>query len=340
MSHQVASNWAGRIVASATLGCLVACGQPSSSTTDTETASAIQIPIPSSQVGLVNKISRSTSSIPFLGTRVYRLFDGAPLGAPELSYREEVASDGAGQFSIEVLDLITPTMLPSDEAIQLQLLSARGGLLYQYRGFAIRDLVQFLDNFTLVDLQSTVTIAGIAAAEYEVLGATTRWTLAVDTTTGVVLRAVEEDLTGEFLSSIEFESIDYAPDLSTVAWHQSSILETQLALNDPSPFTFDVLNPVLIPNGYQVVEFSQLTEPVTGSVWAKRTYTNGVDMLFFLQTDQAAPVDLATPYPANQVSSSRVGSWRVLDGQVSGQRVILMGKVTDSELAQLMQSSL
>ena len=140
---------------------------------------------------------------------------------------------------------------------------------------------------------------------------------------------------------MEFETIDYAPDLSAVAWNQAVVNESTLSSGDPLPFEFEVLSPVLVPTGYQEVELSQLTEPVSGDSWAKRTFSNGVDALFFLQTDEKAPLEgLAKPYAAPKVGSYRVGSWQVLDGAVSGQRVVLMGKVSEWELAQMLQSSL
>lgn len=346
MSNRFAQGWVGRVVACAALVAAVSCDGASGSGLDPASSAGDPRPIaaPVDSYGVVNKINQSLHAIPFLGTRVYRLEGGAPDGTAALEYREQVASDGGGQFSIEVLDLIQPVLSPSEEALQLQLLSSRGRLLYRYRGFAIRDVALFLGNYTLVDLGSSVTVAGVAASEFSAVPndpADHRWALAVDVATGIVLRAVETDATGAPVSTTEFESIDYAPDLSGVAWNQAVLDEEILTGVEPLPFQFDVLSPVLVPSGYQEVELSQLVEPVSGEAWAKRTFSNGVDALFFLQTDEKAPLeDLAEPYAAPQVGSYRVGAWQVLDGVVAGQRVVLMGKVSEWDLAQMLQSSL
>jgi len=340
VNQGVVVRWAVRIVALAAFGGLVACDASSRAE---PTGTGVQDAVPSESYGLVTKIQRAKLTVPLLGTRVYRLFDGTPGGNVVAAYREQVASDGNGQFAVDILDWLEPPLSPSEEALQLQVFSSRAGLLYRHRGFAIRDLPLFLDNFTLTALGTTTTVAGIQADEYSVElsdASSTRWVLAVDPTTGVVLRAIEEQTNGILLSTVEFESIDYTPDLSGVAWFQASIGETVVGPSDPLPFAFDVLDPVLIPEGYDEIELSEVVEPVTGSSWAKRTFSNGVDVLFFLQTNETPDLDLAKPYQAPEVASYSAGSWQVLDGTVSGQRVVLLGKVGESELAQMLQSSL
>lgn len=294
-------------------------------------------------IGLFTKIASAPARASYRGLRIHRLFheDGT-----ETQYREQVAGDGSGHFALDLVDWIEPQLSGSAAALAQQLVTMRGGLYYRYRGFAIRHLPSFMSNFSVLDVtedmpDGATTVAGIDGVALEVVFSDPsvdgrHWELIVDPGSGLVLDAREYAEDQSLLSHTWFESLDVDPqDFDGIAWHLPDNQELELTeAESATVFDWGPLVPGLLPKGYQPSELASVS--INDRLWAKRTFTNGVDVMFFLEADPEGSVNSL----GDEVRSFQIDSWTVLDGHVVGHRVIALGRASEVELAGLLQSAL
>lgn len=262
----------------------------------------------------------------------------------ELSYREQVASDGAGRFAIEALEQLSPGSDPGVAGAFVLLHQARAGFTWRYRDFAVRDVEAFLLNYDLLPLGSLTVVLGRACDEYMVqrsVGHAVRYSIAVDRETGLVLRARHETAAGELLGLVEYESLELAPDLSAVAWHAPVTLEEPLA-RDPDAAARQLgFRPRLPRNDggvFRLLEAQAITAPAPDGGeqrWAKHTLTDGVEVLFFLHggNDPAAREDVVRVAPP-------VGPWNTAEGSLRGELFTCLGRVSVDDLLDVIASTL
>ena len=163
---------------------------------------------------------------------------------------------------------------------------------------------------------------------------------------GLVLRAREELLYGTLVAQTEFESLDLAPDLSGVAFSQGLTDEEALPPGSKPDLTglgFQPPVPKQLPAGWRLQEVAKLVDPTDDRAWAKLVYTDGVDLLFFLaaapEPPQRALVGGSAAQPA-RVRALSVGAWTVLQGDLAGHELVVMGKADEEVLADLIRSAL
>ncbi len=295
---------------------------------------------------LLRSMSTAPTTVSHSGVRrveQYWTVDGEPR---ELRYREQVASDGAGQFAIDAIELIAPVTSPQQVALFLVLQKAREGFVRRYRDFAVRDVDSFVRNYSIIDLGTLVTVAGRPCNEYlvqRVVGDSVRYLIAVDAQTALVLRARHEDSTGALLSLVEFESVDLAPNHANVAWHQP--LTDELALpTDPALVRTRLGFAPRLPRtdgGLFVLQSATSIEAPnpTGAgtlMWAKHTLTDGVEVVFFLH---------GGPDPAPKrddivLVAPSVGPWNTAEGSLRGELYTAMGRIAVAELLDLFEATL
>lgn len=264
--------------------------------------------------------------------------------AQELTYREQVASDGAGRFAIEALEQLTPDVDPAAASAFVLLHQARAGFTWRYRDFAVRDVEAFLLNYDLLPLGSLTVVLGRACDEYLVqrsVGHAVRYSIAVDRETGLVLRARHETAAGELLGLVEYESLELAPDLTAVAWHTPLTVEEPLA-RDPQvaarQLGFRPRLPRTDGGVFRLLEAQQITAPHPEGGeqrWAKHTLTDGVEVLFFLHggNDPSAREDVVRVAPP-------VGPWNTAEGSLRGEQFTCIGRVSVDELLDVIASTL
>lgn len=293
--------------------------------------------------GLLSLMAGANTATLYRGTRFHRVTYGDPQNPSVESWREDVASDGLGNYMLQVTQWLQPALPPAQEALQLQLLGLREGFLFRYGGFAVRDLMQLTSAWSVIDPQVTVTVAGITGNELQFQlnqNAQSRWRVVVEPTTGLVLKATEEDLAGTVLQEEYFETLSFTPDLSGVVWHVPGNSEVSYGLQiPPGTVSFPLLEPALLPQDYRLIDAATLVEPGNGRVWVKQTYSDGVEVAFLVYA-----TTIGDPPPsaadADQVRCVDYGSWTVLDGAVRDYYVIAAGTASVTDLTQMLQSAL
>lgn len=263
-----------------------------------------------------------------------------------LAYRESAAADGTGRFAVEPIALIAPAMAPSELAIWMMLQSARQGFLFRYRDVVIRDLRAFVRNYSITLVSASEQVAGRDCEEWSVQrrrDPLTIYTLAVDRETGLVLRSRQEDMAGQLLSLVEFESIDFAPTFTPApAWHVSANDEAALPPGRAGAqlLGFEPRVPVTDGESFKLLESTRVTSlDPSGSgtiVWAKSVLTDGLEVVIFLHggaDPNARGNDVIRVSPP-------VGPWNHVEGSLRDQRVMAIGRVSSGDLLDLMETVL
>jgi hypothetical protein len=256
-------------------------------------------------------------TVPHTGVRRVRSMRRVATHINEVEYREEVRVSSSGTFQVECLDVLASNFAQPDEFIAMQ--NGREGFVHRYRDFRIRDVDLLLANYYVTQLGSRILVAGRScftlvlvrrddpSANDEIVS----WSLAVDEQTGLVLRW-RRDLDGKLTDEGIYESIAYGDPAS---------FSPHVPTNDETPITpqsdvrrifgFDLTTPTLLPTFYERRERAAVTDP-NGDVWLKETFTDGVEVAFFLyKHDPAAPAAPATapvlPAPAGKQPSTTGG---------------------------------
>jgi hypothetical protein len=254
----------------------------------------------------------------------------------DIAYTEEIVTDGLGGFLIEPLSAIGE--VPPSFMHRLRM---RIGFAFQYRDFRVRDLELFEDNYQFVRGGRPVIVAGRSASEFVVKSRVNEgrfYTVAMDLATGLVLRCVEESAEGQVLASMEYLTFEDAPDLAGVAMYQRSNAEVDL---DPqgdlyAELGFEPLIPTDVPEGYRLSRLSRVLDP-TGRRWAKLTFTDGVESLFFLNAGGSSMPDGPTD---DVVQVYEVGPISIAQGEVREQDLMGVGKVPTHALLSMLTSAL
>lgn len=285
----------------------------------------------------------AASEVAHTGKRLVELWDRSSQPARYLAYREEIASDGFERFALTPLAPLTEVApdWPTFELMQ----RSRAKFLMRYRDFAVRDQALFLRNYTIRDLGRTELVAGRSTSLFQVQrrDGSRSFEIAVDDETGLFLRVRELDDEGRSISALVYESIDLAPDLDAVVFHRSTIEEREHPLGRPMGEVFEapVLEPHLLPQGYALRGASTLVEG-DGRRWAKLSYSDGVETLFFAQT-LSEPDEPQRPRRQSQGDELVVlESTPVVmaSGRVGGHELVVAGKVGARELLDLVESAL
>lgn len=298
------------------------------------------------QQPLIERIADAPFNVAYQGERGIELHvhDGdTPL---TFVMRERVSADGHGRFAVDPLELIQPVLPEPDRDLFLIMQKVREGLMYRYRDFRVRNVALFFQNYTVHDAGWNVQVVGRTCAQLVVSRQDQTglvYTVAVDTETGLVLRARAETQEQELVSLLEFHSLDLAPDLSNVAWHQSSNGETPFVVgpNAAAELGFHPRLPSLLPAGYEMEESTRVTDPTDNTTWLRMVYGDGVEEVFFLHGGPVRPP--AVPglgFPeADTVRVLECTPWMAAQGAVGGQRFVTLGKVDKHDLLALIESA-
>jgi hypothetical protein len=262
-----------------------------------------------------------------------------------LSYTELVRADGTGEFAVEVEAVHSPRMSTAEEELFRLTQLGRQGFLYRYRDVHLSDLELFFANYRCRVLEERVLVAGHRCIEMEierVHEGKTLLTLAVEPRTGLILRSVERDREGNLIDSMEFDSIELDPDFSgrqDFMWSPGSQGERKLnPTNDGvGGVPYQILAPRFLPAGFRPISSTRLDDPLGGQPWNRIMYTDGLEYLFFLHGGDLIGSRLGGQ---DVVSVFDFGPWLVADGELGGQRLIAVGKVSERDLLDMLQSAL
>jgi hypothetical protein len=301
-------------------------------------------------VQLLRRMNRAPLTVPHSGVRRVEQYWTVEDRPKQLSYREAVASDGTGRFSVQALAVLNPPMSMGEEAVFVALQNARAGFVQRYRDFAVRDVDAFVRNYSIVDTGALVTVAGRDCSEFLVqrtTGHSVRYWIAVDRETSLVLRTRHETAAGVLLGVVEFETLDLAPNFatnsSTVAWHQPVTEEVPLS-SDPGQALAQLGFQPRLPDGDNAEFVLQSATVVTAPdprggpprVWAKHALTDGAEIVFLLHggADPAPGADDVV------VVAPSVGPWNTAEGSLHGELFTAMGRVSVDTLLDLLTSTL
>ena len=276
-----------------------------------------------------------------------------------LKYREEVAVDGQGAFSVEPLEPLSAVRPSWDTFSMLQ--GRRAGFVFLYRDFAIRDEGLFQENWTLEELGLNQKVAGRLCSKFRVQrqddkGST--YEVLIDAQ-GLVLAYRELDGDGNLISRLVYETFDTTATqqaFDAIAWHtptrEQELLDWTQPLEPQIPGVDDtrILQPRLLPAGYRLREAAILTDS-QDRCWLKLTYLDGVEPLFFMVDLPASGTqghagpggslpDPVGPSTADRVIVAEIGRATAVQGRLRGRDVMAVGKVSEDELLDLLESSL
>ena len=290
---------------------------------------------------LLERMAQSHDRTRYAGVRVvetHTIENGRPL---VVEFREDAACDGEGLFSIDVIEVVSGSI---DEDLFGTLQSTRQVFTHNYRDFRVTDLGLFRQNYTVRVLSNNQTVAGVPCLELRVDRVQTDgryYIVDVEPDTGLVMRWVHRTEQGAVLGRMEFESIDFDPDLSNYMLIERNFggqsVDIQLDLGGQAGF--NVLTPNLLPAGFQL-ESARIVVGALERTWLQRVYTDGLSRLALMHREQEIINGPTDERNLGQVFSTQVGRWTVVNGTVQGWDLILMGQVEADDLYQMLQSAL
>ncbi len=272
----------------------------------------------------------------FRGVRRVDLFEELP----GVAYREDVGSDGQGNFAIETIEVITPH--PNPDLFRL-LQDQRQVLSYRFRDWRIRDVDRFFQNYQALVNTETHQVAGIEVVQVSVErigGGERRYVVDIDPNTGLVL-AYEEYATsdGMLLAKVAFETFAYDGDVSDMQL-TNRLFQTEehdLGADLQAIFGFEPLVPSYSPgNGFVMQPMIEKLVAPDGE-WSKVYLDDGLEVVMLMS--QSATLTTDNTHLLGVLRSMQVGAWRSLRGALGGQPVIVAGKVSEDDLALTLQSA-
>lgn len=295
---------------------------------------------------LFDQVAHSLSTTALRGVRSVHLFQDPADPSTEVEYLEELATDGQGNFTIVPRDVLVPNVSGADLA-QFQLLqSAREGFFFRSRDFDVRDVTRFAQAWTVTDLALQMEIAGVTTSVFDLAradGMGRRYRLAIDPQTAVVLSQEELTPEGQLLSRVQFLSLAYDADLSDLALTGGPSQWTPVNLSDPTSYSFTLLRPTAPPSGFGFERAATLSSfGPTGSTWVRLTYGDGVDEVYFAYDAASAGASALRSSIKSSGDTLRVlsfGSWTVVEGDVGGRKLMVVGKADKDDLLLMLQSA-
>lgn len=315
--------------------------------------------------GGASDASQAAASVPLLA-----LIANAPLGVihagvrrfeaywdlsgqiQTLQVREQIQVDGTGRFALTPQEVIAPAMTPGDEALFFLLQKLRARTMFLARDFGLRDLDLFVANYALVDTGQMTSVAGVTCERMlasKRVAPDRRFVLDVDPSNGLALSVREELLNGTLVTLSVYESIDYTPILTNVAWSVPLNGEVDLVPGSADALAslgFQPRTPKVLPVGWQQIGLAKIVDPTTQDVWARVTYSDGVELIFFVVAKGKGPKhQLKNPPPGSppglpdRVRKMSVGAWTLLEAELSVGRVLVLGRASDSVLEGMIQSA-
>ncbi len=304
------------------------------------------------QAPLLTLMADAPKKVAFSGTRRFEAYDPVGAAGQPLIYTEDVIADGTGQFALSPKDVVQPPMAPADVALFFLTQKMRERMMYFVRDFGVRDLDLFAANYSLVDTGQATQVAGVACERVEIarrVSPERKYVLDVDTTTGLVLSSREELLDGTLVTLVVYESIDYTPDLAGVAWNTPVNNEQELVQGSPEALVslgFNPRAPKVLPDGWQQIGLAKIVDSTNGQVWARLTYSDGVEHVFFAVAKGDRPSHkLKNPPPGtppsqpDSVRKMAIGTWTLLEADLSLGHALVLGRAPDGALEDMIQSA-
>ncbi len=317
-------------------------GAPGSSTAKPP---VLQSGLPSES--LLWKMQNTATTVSYSGVR--RIEQSWQVGETVYAtcYREELASDGLGHFSLRPLELVAPSATPRQAELWRMLQESRDGFLFRYRDFRIHDVAQMVTSYSPIATGVRSLVAGRECDELVFAlrhGASFTYNLAVDHETGLVMRCEQVATDGRVMGSVEFESLELSPQFAVdYPWHESSNQEEPLPDSETSRLAavgYPPRQPQTDGGRFRLVESTIVRSPEPNGdaeiTWVKSMLTDGIEVVFVLHggTDPSlVSEDVMRVAPS-------VGPWNHVEGTLHGERFMALGRASADELLDLIASTL
>jgi|GEM_PF-4209892 len=226
--------------------------------------------------------------VPHAGERRIRTTRVLPTGQSVVSdYRESIRVDAQGAYQQECFEVLASPY--GDAGAFMDRMNSLEGFLYRYRDFHVHDADLLLENYVVLQFGVLITVARQSCYTVQLerrddpysTDPIVRWDLAIDTHSGLVLqwqRSVDGVLTDEGV----YEWIEYNPSTPFVAHVPSNSERSFDAGEERDLFDYALTTPTLLPLGFQRIERARVVDPSDDSVWLKETFSDGVEVAFFL----------------------------------------------------------
>ncbi len=284
---------------------------------------------------------------------------GDPAGgsAPQsFVYRERVEIDGQGRFDLRTTQLMSNAPINWPQ-FQLQQ-DIRAGFYQRYRDVQFRDIALVIENFTVAAFGNLLAVAGRPAVGLQLvrkIGEPIRHDLAIDAQTGLVLSARTSGGDGALLAWMEYESIEMGAP-ATMTPHTFSndevVLPPGRELDAVLGFSADL--PGILPDGYHLLATAKIEDPA-GHIWLKATYTDGIDVAFYVTRPKSQSLAVATAAsgawgtfgvsnpgtsagPEPHLTTIRIAGIQLLQGETEGRHVITLGRLPLEDLQWMVES--
>lgn len=311
----------------------------------------------SAEASILELLAAGPESVPHEGVRLVEIYQPDEFGVLQpLIYREQVAVDDAGSYSIKPLSVDTPVSPDAQTFLLLQ--EGRGGYLFRYRDFRLRDLNLLVSNYLLNAVASApVEIAGRSVellSFTNLSGEGLDYEIWADVETGLALSTEVFDGSGQLIQRTVYESYTHGAPTTFVPYReQNAEIVADLANPDPKVLGVAPIEASILPDGYQLHALSSVMDP-DGLRWSLATYTDGVEVVFLLgRNADALPApdldgNLAVASPifgalegmsddqGDRLFGYEAGRILILDGRYGDQLRIAVG----AQPAELMQAFL
>jgi len=305
----------------------------------------------SASLSILTLMADAPGNVTHGGVRLFEAHSVVAGQSKSFKYRELVFVD-ANRISLSPIELIAPPMSAGDESLFFLTQKLRERMMFFSRDFGVRDAGLFAANYTLIDTGTASVVAGVACVRLIVakrVAPDRRYVLDVDPDNGLLLSSREELLDGTLVARTVFESISYQPNLSNVVWNVPLNGEVDLVPGTAEAFTslgFQPRTPKLLPAGWQQIGLAKVVDPTSDQVWARLTYSDGVEQIFFTVAKGDGPKhEIKFPPPGtppkhpDRVRKLAVGNWTLLEGDLAQGRVLVLGRAADGVLEDMIQSA-
>ncbi|MEM6569866.1 MAG: hypothetical protein AAF957_15760 [Planctomycetota bacterium] len=269
-----------------------------------------------------------------------------------LETRQDVGTDGTGQFAIELLETLSLT--PNIDPVTFPVLfenSAR--FQWQVRDFRIRDLHRTAQSYSIHVLPASPTVAGIQCARVDFLrntpigGRPGHYEVDIDPQTGFVLAWREFDEIGQPIVESTYETFQYGGDTSDMILRDRLFPATDLdpAGNLGVQAGMNVLYPDVAPLGFEIVDVELMDVPNSIGVsgheilepgnWVRFLMTDGIETITFVHDDDFQP-NVVTVV---ELKALRQGAWEILFGDIQGASIVVAGRVSEPMIRRIIQSA-
>lgn len=255
----------------------------------------------------------------------------------DLVYDERVVASGDGRYAIDTVQVLAPSMSAAQREIFEALQFGRQGFFFKYRDLRVRDVDRLLENYMIGVAAGTVIVAGVECVELQIdprQGAARSFRMAVHAETGLVLRSVERDESGVAVASVTFTEITFEPKLDDVEFHVERYVGT------PLPAGATNVSPQILPVGYRATVSE--TFQLDGDDYLRCVYDDGLQQVLFLRRDRngSAGGQATTSPESVTVRVAEVGAFRVAEAVVARSNFFVVGKISESDVLEILRSAL